>query len=134
MIHRSLADAVLILHLAFIVFVVLGGLLVMRAPALAWFHLPAVIWAAATEFLGIVCPLTPLENRLRALGGEDGYAGSFIEQYLTSLIYPAGLTPQVQLLLGLLVIAVNAAIYFRFWQRRRARGRSKGRSKGDVPL
>ena len=130
MIHRFFADAVLILHLAFIVFVVLGGFIVLRNPRLGWLHAPAVVWAAATEFLGIVCPLTPFENRLRALGGEDSYAGSFIEQYLTSLIYPAGLTPQIQLLLGLLVIAVNAAIYFRFWQRPRARGRSTG----DVPL
>lgn len=125
MIHRFLADAVLVLHLGFILFVVLGGLVVLRAPRLAWLHLPAVVWGACIEVFGWICPLTPLENRLRALGGEDGYAGGFIEHYLTALIYPAGLTRNLQFLLGMLVVAINLAVYLRLWQRRR---------KGDVHL
>ncbi|MEX0733931.1 MAG: DUF2784 domain-containing protein [Steroidobacteraceae bacterium] len=120
MIYRFLADAVLVLHLAFILFVVLGGLVVLRAPRLAWLHLPAVVWGACIEIFGWICPLTPLENRLRALGGEDGYAGGFIEHYLTALIYPAGLTRNLQFLLGALVVAINLAVYLRLWQRRRA--------------
>ncbi len=120
MIFRFLADAVLVLHLAFIAFVVLGGLLVLRFRALAWIHLPAVVWAAATEFLGIVCPLTPLENHLRSLGGDAGYGGGFIEHYLTAWIYPAGLTREIQWLLGFAVIAINLAIYLRLRRRRRA--------------
>lgn len=121
MIYRFLADAVLILHLTFIVFVVFGGFVVLRNPRLAWLHAPAVIWAAATEFLGIVCPLTPLENRLRALGGEAGYSGGFIEHYVTAWIYPDGLTREVQWVFGFAVIAINAAIYLKLRQRIRAR-------------
>ena len=120
MIFRLLAEAVLVLHLAFIAFVVLGGFLVLRFPTLAWIHLPAVAWAATTEFLGIVCPLTPLENHLRALGGEAGYSGGFIEHYLTAWIYPVGLTREIQWLLGIAVIAINLAFYLRLRQRRRA--------------
>jgi uncharacterized protein DUF2784 len=118
-IFRILADAVLVLHLAFIAFVMLGGFLVLRFPALAWIHLPAVVWAVATEFLHLVCPLTPLENRLRALGGEAGYSGGFIAHYLTAWIYPAGLTREIQWLLGFAVIAINLAIYLKLGQRRR---------------
>lgn len=120
MIFRFLADAVLVLHLAFIAFVVLGGFLVLRFPALAWIHLPAVVWAAVTEFLQLVCPLTPLENHLRTLGGEAGYGGGFIAHYLTAWIYPAGLTREIQWLLGFAVIAINLAVYLKLRQRRRA--------------
>lgn len=127
MIHRFLADAVLVLHLAFIVFAVLGGFIVLRRPRLAWLHLPAVVWGAATEFLGIVCPLTPLENRLRALGGDAGYSGGFIEHYVTAWIYPAGLTREAQWVLGFVVIAINVAIYLKLRQRLRER-------KGDATL
>ncbi|MGH8197500.1 MAG: DUF2784 domain-containing protein [Steroidobacteraceae bacterium] len=122
MIYRFLADAVLVLHLAFILFVVLGGLVVLRAPRLAWLHLPAVAWGVLLEVFGWICPLTPLENRLRALGGEGGYAGGFIEHYLTALIYPAGLTRSMQVALGVIVIAINLVIYIRLLTRRRGRG------------
>lgn len=128
MIHRLLADAVLVLHLAFILFVVLGGFLVLRRPRLAWLHLPVAGWGAWIEFAGWICPLTPLENWLRAQGGEQGYAGGFIENYLTALIYPAGLTRGVQLLLGALVLAINAFVYLVLWQRRRVGGQ-----RGDSP-
>jgi len=118
---RVLADAVLVLHFAFIAFVVLGGLFVLRWPRLAWFHLPAVAWAAGISFVGWICPLTPLENRLRALGGESGYSGGFIHHYLTSLIYPAGLTRTIQIALGVFVVGVNLAVYFRLWKRWRGK-------------
>ncbi|MGQ0429966.1 MAG: DUF2784 domain-containing protein [Gammaproteobacteria bacterium] len=114
---RILADAVLVLHLAFILFVVLGGLLVLRRPKLAWVHLPAMIWGAAIEFFGWICPLTPLENRLRGFGGDPGYSGGFISHYLLPLVYPTGLTRGVQLALGAFVIAVNVAVYFLLWRR-----------------
>ena len=118
MTHRILADAVLVLHFAFIAFVVLGGLLVLRWPRLAWLHLPAAAWGAGIAFIGGICPLTPLENRLRMLGGESAYGGGFIEQYLTALIYPAGLTRGVQAALGALVVVVNLWVYLRLLRRR----------------
>jgi len=120
-IHRLLADAVLVLHLGFILFVVLGGFLVLRRPRLAWLHVPVFLWGAAIEFGGWICPLTPLEKWLRELGGEVAYAGGFVEHYVTALIYPVGLTRNIQLLIGAGVLAINAAIYLKFWQRRRAR-------------
>lgn len=124
MIHRLLADAVLVLHLGFILFVVLGGFLVLRRPRLAWLHVPVFLWGATIEFGGWICPLTPLEKWLRELGGEGAYAGGFIEHYLVALIYPEGLTRNIQLLIGTGVLAINAAIYLRLWQRRHRRGRS----------
>lgn len=120
--YRLAADAVLIVHLAFIVFVVLGGLAVLRWPRLALIHLPAVAWGVALELNGWLCPLTPLENALRRAAGEAGYAGGFIEHYLLALIYPAGLTPTIQLWLGLGVLAVNLPIYAWLLWRRRRRG------------
>ena len=105
------ADLVVVLHLAFILFVVAGGLLVLRWPRLAWAHLPVVAWGAGIELIGWICPLTPLENALRRAAGQAGYAGGFIEHYLMPLIYPAGLTREIQLALGLFVLVVNLAIY-----------------------
>ena len=109
--YRLLADAVLVTHAAFVAFVMLGGLLAWRRPRLAWLHLPVVAWGAGIELTGGICPLTPLENQLRSLAGEQGYPGGFIEHYLLALLYPDGLTRNVQLALGLLVLAVNVAIY-----------------------
>jgi len=122
--YRLLADAVVLLHAAFVLFVVLGGLLVLRWPRLAWVHLPIVAWGAGIEFLGGICPLTPLENHWRRLAGEGGYPGGFVEHYVIALLYPAGLTRGVQLALGGLVLAVNTAVYFAVW-RRRARRRDR---------
>ena len=119
MTFRVLADAVLVLHLAFIAFVVLGGWLVLRWPRLVWLHLPAVAWGVWISVAGRVCPLTPLENRLRALGGEAGYSGGFIEHYLTLLIYPANLTRGFQVALGLFALAVNLVAYGLLWRRSR---------------
>jgi hypothetical protein len=105
------ADGVLVLHLAFIVFVLVGGLLVLRWRRLALLHAPAVAWAAFVELSGVICPLTLIENRLRAAAGLSGYAGDFVGHYLLRVIYPAGLSRATQLLLALVVIVVNVAIY-----------------------
>jgi len=113
--YRLLADLVLVVHAAFVVFVVLGGLAVLRWPRLAWIHLPAAIWGAGIEFAGGICPLTPLENHWRRLAGEQGYPGGFVEHYLMAALYPEGLTRDLQIGLGLAVLAVNAAIYVRVW-------------------
>src|SRR5215207_11347504 len=115
---RALADAVLVLHLLFIVFVVMGGLLAFRWRRAPLLHLPALAWAALVEFKGWICPLTPLENRLRMAGGAAGYEGGFIEHYLLPLIYPAALTPQLQWWLGSGLLAFNAAVYLALRQRR----------------
>lgn len=111
MLYRLGADAVLVIHLLFIVFVLFGGLLVLRWRWVMVLHVPAMIWGAAVEFFHLYCPLTPLENALRALAGGEGYEGGFIEHYLIALIYPAGLTPQIQLWLGAIVLASNLAAY-----------------------
>jgi hypothetical protein len=127
MIYRFLADAVLVLHLGFVLFVVLGALLVFRWPRLAWLHIPAAAWGTVIELAGWPCPLTPLENALRRLGGEEDYAGGFIERYVTPLLYPGELPRMAHIALGLLVLAINAAIYWRLY--RRARKRSGARSR-----
>lgn len=118
MIYAFLADAMLLLHLAFILFVVLGGFLLRRFPRLAWLHLPAAAWGAYVEFAGKLCPLTPLENRLRLLGGEAGYRGGFIEHYLLPFVYPEALAREPQLALGLGVIAINVVAYAAWWRQR----------------
>jgi len=127
---RILADAVLALHLGFIAFALLGGILVWRWPRLAWLHLPAAAWAAGIAFFGGICPLTPLENRLRAAGGEAGYAGGFIENQLEALIYPGWLTRDIQIVLGAVVLAVNLFAYARILKQRRGRAPSHSRSDG----
>jgi hypothetical protein len=114
------ADAVVVLHLAFVLFVVLGGLLVLRWPRAAWVHLPAAVWGAWIECAGWICPLTPLENRLRAAAGQAGYDSSFVEHYLMPVLYPAALTRELQWLLGGIVVGVNAVVYFTAWRRTRA--------------
>jgi hypothetical protein len=121
MLYRVLADVVLSLHLAFIAFVVLGGLLVARWRRLAWVHLPCVAWAVVLEFQGRRCPLTPLENRLRRSSGAAGYEGGFIDHYLVPLIYPSGLTTEAQLFLGTSVVLVNLFVYAWLWRRGRRR-------------
>ena len=105
------ADGVALLHFAFILFVVLGGFLVLRFRKLAWLHVPAAVWGAAIEFTGWICPLTPLENALRRAGGSAGYADGFIGHYLLPIIYPPGLTRDIQFALALGVVFVNAVIY-----------------------
>ena len=111
MLPRLLADAVVLVHLLFILFGLFGGLLALRNLGWMAVHVPAVVWITLLEFNGWICPLTPLENRLRRAAGEAGYTGGFIEHYLLPVIYPAGLTPQIQFWLGVAALAINLAIY-----------------------
>ena len=121
MVYLVLADAAVVLHLAFVLFVVLGGLLALRRPRAAWVHLPTAAWGAAVEFGGWICPLTPLENWLREQGGRVGYSSGFVEHYLVPVLYPAALTREIQFALGALVLVVNAAVYATvLWRRFRA--------------
>ena len=117
--YRALADFVVVVHIAFVAFVVLGGLLVLRQPRLAWLHLPAAAWGVMIEFAGWTCPLTPLENAFRQRGGEAGYSRGFIEHYLLPILYPAGLTRGIQLALGAAVLTINLAVYGLLLARRR---------------
>jgi hypothetical protein len=122
MFFRLLADLTVVLHLAFVLFVVLGGLLVVRRRAVAWLHLPAAVWGAWVEFAGWICPLTPLENWLRARGGGPEYSTSFVERYLVPTLYPEALSREVQWILGGFVIVMNVVVYavvFRRQTRRR---------------
>ena len=111
MFYRYAADAVLVLHLAFIAFVVLGGLLALWWRGVLFIHLPAAAWGVFVELTGRVCPLTPLENSFRLKAGTAGYSHSFVEHYLLGIIYPVSLTREIQYVLGALVVVVNVAIY-----------------------
>ncbi len=120
-----LADLVVVLHLGFILLAIGGGLLALRWSRAPWFHIPMLAWAALIEFMGWVCPLTPLENWLRAQGGRAVYERGFIEHYVVPIVYPPGLTVEVQWVLAVLLLAVNTAVYS--WAlRRRRRRRSSG--------
>jgi hypothetical protein len=121
MFSRILADVVVGVHALFVAFVVAGGLLALRWPWVAAVHLPAAVWGALIELQGWVCPLTPLEKSLRAAAGEAGYQGGFIEHYLLPVLYPAGLTRSVQVVLGSLVVVINLVIYGLVVRRRMAR-------------
>lgn len=122
MVYRIAADCILLLHLAFTLYTVLGGLLLLRHPSLLWVHLAAVFWGVVIEWADWICPLTPLENFLRERGGEAGYAGGFIEHYVALLLYPENLTIELRYLLGLGLVAVNLIIYgYVFLARRRPR-------------
>jgi hypothetical protein len=137
--YAALADRVLVLHAAFVAFAVLGGLLVLRWPRVAWAHVPAAVWAVLVELTGWICPLTPLENLLREAGGQPGYGGAFLDHYLVPLLYPEGLTRGMQTALGGGLLLVNAFAYWRVLRRRRsplaiAEGRPHlgGSSRPDV--
>jgi hypothetical protein len=130
MLYLILADLLVILHLAFVAFVVLGGLFVFRWRRAAWVHLPAALWGFLIELFGWICPLTPLEVRLRRLGGEAGYSGGFVEHYLLPVLYPQGLTRTHQIILGTLVVAVNGGVYG-WWLLRRRRQRLASRARPE---
>lgn len=119
-----LADLVLVVHFLFIAFVVAGGFAAVRWPRLAWAHIPCFAWGALIEFAGWICPLTPLENDLRVASGQAGYSGGFIEHYLLPVIYPGALTREIQIWLGLSVLALNAVAYAWLVRRLRRRPRS----------
>lgn len=117
--YGALADLVVALHFGFVLFVVLGGLLVLRWRWVALVHLPAAVWGAWIEFSGRICPLTPLENEYRRLGGEGGYSGGFIEHYILPVLYPHALTRNIQVALGVVVVALNVGLYLRAFVARR---------------
>ncbi|OPY11563.1 MAG: hypothetical protein A4E66_01331 [Syntrophus sp. PtaB.Bin001] len=120
MIYRILADLVVTIHLAFIIFVVFGGFLTIRWNRLWIFHLPSAIWGALIEFQGWLCPLTTLEWRLRRIGGQSAYEHGFIEHYIVPIVYPDRLTPELQTGLGAAVLVLNGTIYcWLLWRRRR---------------
>ena len=115
-----MADFVVLIHFAFVAFVALGGLLVLRWRRVAWLHIPAAAWGTAIEFFGWICPLTPLENALRARAGESTYHGDFVARYLMPVIYPEGLTREAQFLIGFAALVINLSIYAFVWHKRRA--------------
>lgn len=122
MTERVFADVVVVLHLLFVMFALLGGVLVLWRPIIAMIHLPAAAWAAWVEFTGTICPLTPLENRWRTGAGAAGYDGGFVEHYLIPALYPEGLTSRMQIVFGLVVVVVNASLYgFAWWRAHRDR-------------
>ncbi len=130
MAYRIAADIVLLCHFAFVVFVVAGGLLGFRYRWIAWIHLPAAVWGVFVEVTGRICPLTILENVLRAKSGQQGYAGGFIEHYLMPVIYPVGLTRDSQMWLAALVVTINAILYSVILRYRRQRKEGSGKSAG----
>lgn len=125
MAYRALADLIVAVHIGFVLFIVLGGLLVLHWRQAMWFHLPAAVWGALIEFNGWICPLTPLENWLRYLGDEAGYTGGFVEHFLVAILYPEGLTRRFQIILGLVVLAVNVPIYWHVFFRPRRMSNSR---------
>lgn len=120
--YRLLADAVVVLHIAFVLFVVFGGLLVIRRAWIVWVHIPAVVWGVLIEYSGWICPLTPLENALRERAGEAAYSGDFIAHYALPLLYPENLTRTLQFVLGSAALALNIFVYWRILRRRARRG------------
>ena len=111
MFYRLAADAVVLLHFGFAIFVVAGGLLVFRWRWIVLLHLPAVIWGVLLEFFGWICPLTPLEMRLRTAGGQTAYSGGFVEHYIQPVLYFVDSDVIVQIAIGSFVILVNLSIY-----------------------
>jgi len=128
--YALMADAVLVGHLAFIVFVIFGGLAAFRWLRVVWLHLPALAWGGWIEITGGVCPLTPLENRLRRMAGGEGYEASFIEHYIVPVVYPPGLTHAMQIGLGVALLLGNAVVYGVLVRRRVLAGRS-GAAHGE---
>ena len=109
--YRLLANAVVVVHALFIVFIVFGGFLAWRWRWVAVLHVPCAVWGVLIEYNGWICPLTPLENSLRMRARQQGYSGGFVEHYLLPAIYPAGLTPRIQVVLGTAVLVVNVITY-----------------------
>jgi hypothetical protein len=122
LLYAALANLTVVGHLAFVAFVVLGGLLALRWPRVVWIHLPCAAWGALVEVAGWICPLTPLEQTFRERAGEGTYGTSFLEHYLVPLLYPGALTRGIQIALGVGVIVLNVVIYAVVWRRRRRAG------------
>ena len=130
MIYRIAADLTLVVHLMFILFVVVGALLVIRFPRMVWLHVPAALWGTWVELAGRICPLTVLENQFRRMAGQAGYAESFIEHYIIPVIYPSGLTRGIQLTLGVVVAGLHIRLYT-YWLLRRRKTRINRESATD---
>ena len=128
---RALATAVVLLHMAFVAFVVLGGLLALRWPRAAWVHVPAALWGAVIALGGWVCPLTPLENWLRVQGGQSPYTTGFLEHYLLPILYPVVMTRYLQLATGVFVVGLNGLVYWRVLRRRALAGTALATSRSD---
>jgi hypothetical protein len=126
LVYQFLADGVVMLHLAFILFVMLGGLAIPAWPRMAWVHLPCVLWGAMVELAGWICPLTPLENLLRGRAGLGPYGGDFVIRLIEPVIYPHWLNREIQLALGTLVVLVNLCVYGLVIYRMRDRSRAGG--------
>lgn len=122
--YAALADTVVLLHFTFIVFACAGGLLAFRIHWIPWLHIPAALWGVAVELLDFYCPLTHLENWLRAAGGQDAYATSFIDRYIAVIVYPPGLTRTSQIVLGCALLLFNVSIYWLLWRRAKRQSRS----------
>ncbi|MGH8653976.1 MAG: DUF2784 domain-containing protein [Gammaproteobacteria bacterium] len=120
-----MADLLLVLHMGFILFVIFGGLLVLWKRRWAWVHLPALAWGVAISLCGWICPLTPLEQRLRMASGEQAYAGSFIDHYLVAIIYPPGLNRITQVALGMLLLLGNLLLYWSAFRQRQLPANAK---------
>ncbi len=132
--YPLLADLVLIIHLAFVVFALFGGLLLLRWRWIAWLHLPAALWGAVVEYTGWICPLTPVENYFRERAGQAGYRSDFISHYLLPVLYPDGLTRDVQFLLGTVVLAINVSLYGWLWHRSWGLSRQRRRTGSEYSL
>lgn len=126
LIYRIAAHGVVVIHLAFILFVFLGGLTLFKWPWMIWVHVPAAVWGGLVEFTAAPCPLTPLENHLRRVGNADVYSGGFVDHYIVPIVYPPGLTRQAQVVLGVLILAINLVIYYKFLTGKRKAGEPKG--------
>ena len=124
MCYSILTNIVVVLHFSFVLFVLFGGLLILKWPKVMWLHLPAVAWGAVVEFTGWICPLTPLEHWLRARSSESTHTGDFVARYLLSILYPEALTSDIQAILGASVLLVNLVVYGYLWERNRGRKRS----------
>ena len=123
--YQFLADGVVVLHLLFILFVVLGGIMTLVLPKVIWVHIPCVIWVVIIEFTGKICPLTPLENELRSRAGQGMYSGDFVFHYIEPMIYLEGLTRQFQIILGVLAALVNMIVYGWIYHRKKRKGLKK---------
>jgi hypothetical protein len=121
MLYEMMADFVLVLHLGFILFVVLGGLVVLRWRWVAWAHLPAAAWGTLVEVTGWICPLTPAEIALRRAAGGAAYETTFLERYLVPIVYPSVLTRELQIAIGVLVLGINLSVYGLVWRKARRR-------------
>ena len=117
--YSMAADGVVVIHLGFILFVFLGALTLFRWPWMIWIHVPAAVWGGLVELLGAPCPLTPLENHLRRAGNAEAYGGGFIDHYIMPIVYPPGLTRETQVVLGVFILVLNFAIYYKFVTRKR---------------